>query len=174
MCTKNHNHMMHGSWDTEWDRQNFLSFWTSFCPFTLLRTWKSKFCKNEKKHLKILSFYKCVYTINDGYMMYGSWAMECNRQNFLSFRTIFCTFTSLTARKIKILKKWKLPGDIILHRCNINYNHMMYGSWDTECNRQFFVILDHLLHFYSPIFKIKILKNWKKHLEILSFYTCVS
>ena len=24
MCTKNHNHMMYSSWDTEWDRQKFL------------------------------------------------------------------------------------------------------------------------------------------------------
>ena len=30
MCTKNHNHMMYSSWDTEWDRQNFLSFWAFF------------------------------------------------------------------------------------------------------------------------------------------------
>ena len=40
-CTKNHDHMMHGSWDTELDRQNFLSLWTIFCPFTQL-TWKIK------------------------------------------------------------------------------------------------------------------------------------
>ena len=26
MCTKNYNHMMYASWDTEWDRQNFSSF----------------------------------------------------------------------------------------------------------------------------------------------------
>ena len=34
MCTTNHNHIMYGSWDTKWDRQNFLSFWAIFCPFT--------------------------------------------------------------------------------------------------------------------------------------------
>ena len=33
MCIKNHNHMQHGSWDMEWDRKNFLSFWAIFCPF---------------------------------------------------------------------------------------------------------------------------------------------
>ena len=32
MCTKNHNHMMYGSWDTEWDRQIFCHF-RSFLPF---------------------------------------------------------------------------------------------------------------------------------------------
>ena len=25
--------IMYDSWDTEWDRQNFLSFWVIFCPF---------------------------------------------------------------------------------------------------------------------------------------------
>ena len=38
----------------------------------------------------------------------------------------------------------------ILHMCTINYNHMMYGSWDMERNRYFFVILDHFLPFYPP------------------------
>ena len=33
MCTKNHNHMMYSSWDTEWDRQIFLAFCTIFCTF---------------------------------------------------------------------------------------------------------------------------------------------
>ena len=46
----------------------------------------------------------------------------------------------------------KTPTDIIiLHMCTINYNHMMYGSWDKERDRQnFFVILDYFLHFYPP------------------------
>ena len=39
----------------------------------------------------------------------------------------------------------KPPGDIItLHMCTINDNHMMYGSWNMERDRQFFVILDRL------------------------------
>ena len=43
----------------------------------------------------------------------------------------------------------KAPEDIILQICTINNSHMMYGSWDTQCNRQiFFVILDHFLPFY--------------------------
>ena len=38
-------------------------------------------------------------------------------------------------------------GDIIiLHMCAKNYNYMMYGSWDMECDRQnFFVIIDRFL-----------------------------
>ena len=49
----------------------------------------------------------------------------------------FCPFTCLTTWKIKILKKWKKTGDIILlHICTMNDNHMMYGSWDMKCDWQ--------------------------------------
>ena len=60
MCTINDNHMMYGSWDMEHDGQNFLSFWTVFCPFTPLTTWKIKILKNWKKYLEISSFYTSV------------------------------------------------------------------------------------------------------------------
>ena len=108
-------------------------------------------------------------------MMFGSWDMEHNRNNFLSLLVMFCPFTPLTNQKIRILQKWeKTPGDIIiLHSYTTNGNHMMYGSWDMECDRHnFFVILDYFLPFFPLITqKIKILKKWKKkHLEI-SFYT---
>ena len=47
---------------------------------------------------------------------------------------------SPTTQKIKILKKWKkkqTTGDIIiLHKCTINDNHVMYGSWDIKHDRQ--------------------------------------
>ena len=81
-----------------------------------------------------------MFTINDSHMMYASWDMEHDGQNFLSF---FCPSTLLTNWKIKILKKWKkkkTPGDInILHMSTINDKHMMYVSWDMECDRQNFL-----------------------------------
>ena len=46
-----------------------------------------------------------MFTINDSHMIYGFSDMECNGQNFLSFWTVCCTFTPLTTRKIKTLKK---------------------------------------------------------------------
>ena len=52
----------------------------------------------------------------------------------------FSLFTHITTQKIKIFKKMKkLPGDIItLHRCNINDNHIINGSWDTKQDRKNF------------------------------------
>ena len=97
--------MMYGSSDTECDGQIFLSFWTIFCPFTPLTTWKIKILKNWKTPRDIIILHMC--TLNDNHMMYGPRDTKCNWQNFLSFWTIFCPFTPLITQKIKILKKWK-------------------------------------------------------------------
>ena len=75
-------------------------------------------------------------------------------------------------------KMEKITRDIIiLQKCTINDNHMIYGSWDMKCTREnFFVIQGHFLSFYPP----NCLKNEnfkkmkkKKHLDISSFYTSI-
>ena len=96
------------------------------------------FEKMKKNPIAIIISQKC--TINDNHMMYDSWGMKHNRQNFFSFWDIFCHFTPLTTQKI--LKKWKKPpGDIIiLHKCTKNHDHMLYYFWDMvhdRCNYYF-------------------------------------
>ena len=53
VCLKKKNriewYMMYGSWDMEYDRHKFLSFWTAFCPFTPLWTQKIKIFKKMEK-----------------------------------------------------------------------------------------------------------------------------
>ena len=78
MCTKNHNHMIYVSWDTKWNRQNFLSFWAIFSPFTtpllmISKPKKSKFFKKWQKFLEILSFHTYMCTINEDHLIHGSW-----------------------------------------------------------------------------------------------------
>ena len=104
MCTKNHNHMMYGSWDTEWDRQKFLSFWTIFSllppPLMILNI---KILKKMKKMPgDIILLYIHMYHKWRSYDN-GSWNIRCERQKFSTFWATF----SLTAQKIKIWKKWK-------------------------------------------------------------------
>ena len=69
----------------------------------------------------------------------------------------------------------KTSGDIIiLLKCAINENHMMYGSWDTKWTDRIFCRFGPFLPYYptnSP--KIKIKKKWKNRLEMLSFYISV-
>ena len=145
-----------GSWDMERDRHNFLSFWTIFCPFTPLTTQKTKILKKWKKNQNkpetagdIIS-QKC--TINGNRMMYDSWDMKRDRQNFLSFRAIFCPFTPLQPKKSKF---WKNEKNIWrYHHFTHVYNKwksydvwfLRYGVQQTE----FFLILDHFLPFYPP------------------------
>ena len=64
---------------------------------------------------------------------------------------------------------------IILQMSTINDSHMMYGSWDMEYNGQRFWKFWTVFCPFNPATtpKIKILKNEKKHIEILSFYTGV-
>ena len=111
-------------------------------------------------------------TKNHNHMMYGSWHMECDRQNFLSLWTVFCPLGGYPMnpenQNFEKMKK-TLEDIIILQMFTINDSHMIY---EMECNRQDFCHLDRFLHFYPLTTRyIKILKNWKKPLVILSFYT---
>ena len=111
-CTKNHDHMLYCFWDMVSDRCNcYFSFWAIFCPFTPLTTQKIKILKKWKKTPgDIIILHVC--TKNYDQMMYGSWDMVCDGCNYFSFWAIFCPFTPLTTRKIKISKKWKQLLDI--------------------------------------------------------------
>ena len=56
---------------------------------------------------------------------------------FFSFWIIFCPFnpqSPINNPKNQNFEKMKI---IILHKCTINDNHMIYGSWDIDCNRFF-------------------------------------
>ena len=60
--------------------------------------------------------------------------------------------------------------------CAINYDQMMYDSWDMvhdrcNCYFSFWAIVCPFTQLTAQ--KIKILKKWKKLLEISSFYICV-
>ena len=71
--------------------------------------------------------------------------------------------------------KKKRTGDIILYKCTINCNHMVYGSWDMKHDGQKFLSFRTVFCPFTPLtnLEIKILKNWNKDLEISSFYTGV-
>ena len=76
--------MLHGYgvWQTV-----FLSFWAIFCTFTPLRICKTKFWKNEKNACRCYDFTYVYHKWH--HIMYGSWDIKHNGQNFLSFCTIF-------------------------------------------------------------------------------------
>ena len=160
MCSISDSHIMHGSWDMECNRPNFLSFWTVFCPFTPLTTQKIKILKKiEKLPGDIILLHRC--NINDNHMMHGSWGMKHDRQNFLPFLTVFCPFTALRTQKNQNFEKLKKTSSYIinLHMWTINDNHMMYCSWDMKHDRQ------NLLSFWTVFCPFTLLKKKQKKLE---------
>ena len=56
----------------------------------------------------------------------------------------FCPTNNL--KNQDFVKMKNKPGDIILQFCTTNDDHMMFGSWEMECNRIF-------CHF-SPVFAL--------------------
>ena len=122
MHAKNHIHMRCGSWDIGWE-----TFFCHFGPFFAILPPNNPENQNKKKwNLEIMKmvwwmivpeiwielfrrtgFFQEIsllhmYTINDNHMMDGTWDIKCDRQNFLSCWAIFCPFTPVTVRKIKI------------------------------------------------------------------------
>ena len=61
-------------------------------------------------------------------------------------------------------KKKKMPGDIILHKCNKNHDHMLYCSWDMACDvcNCYFSIWD---IFFTFTKKQPQKSKWKKKLK---------
>ena len=111
--------------------------------------------------------------INDNHMMYGSWDIEHDRQDFVILDHFLPFYPPNNPKNQNFEKVKKTPGDmIILQKCNINDNHMMYGSWDMKHNRQNFLSFWSIFCPLTPLTaqKIKIFKKRKKHLGISSLY----
>ena len=171
--------MMYVSLDIRCNVQSFLG--TIFCTFDPppppLETWKIKTLIKLKKKKKSWNYchlhHKCI---NKNHTMYGSWDMECDRQNFSHFGP-FLPFYSPNNLKNDNFDEMKKKKSSLRYYHFIHVYHkwksydvffLRYKAWKTNL----FVILDHFLSFYftsNPLPKIKILKKWNKNLEISSF-----
>ena len=104
--------------------------------------------------------------------------MACGRCNcYFSFWAVFCPFTPVTARKMKISKKWKKYPEISFHTSVPNIMIICYTvpeRWHVT-HVIFFFPVRAIFYPFSPLTvqKMKISKKWKKCLEKSSFYTCI-
>ena len=136
-----------------WQAESFIL--DCFLPFYTSNNSKNQtFEKLKKTPGDIIILH--MWTINDNHMVYVSWDIEHNGQNFWSLWTVFYPFTPLTTRKINILKKWKkkkMPGDIIIiHKCTKNHDHMLHRVPEIQCMMDVILIFYFglLLPFYPP------------------------
>ena len=115
-----------------WRMTNVIIF--HFGPFFALLP-LSQPAKMQKTLGDTIILQKCAK--NHDHILYCSSDVARDRYNcYFSFWAIFCTFTPLTAQKIKIKKKMKKrPGDIIIfHMCSKNYDQMVHDSCDMVHN----------------------------------------
>ena len=88
---------------------------------------------------------------------------------------IFSCFGPNSPENQNCEKLKKTPGDIIiLHKCTIKDNHMIYGSWYMKCNGQnVFVIWGHFLPFSLPnCLENPNIYNKKKPGDIIILHKC--
>ena len=153
ICNQNHNHMIYSSSNMEWHRQNILSFWTIFCPFTPLTTWKINILKKWKKQLEMSTFDTYVQKITIiWYMLPDIWSAK--DRIFSNFRPFFALLplpsTSSQPRKSKFWKNEKITW-IYYHFTHVHHKWPSYNAWFLRYGAQkteLFVILNHFLQFY--------------------------
>ena len=175
-CEPKTSHVRYGSWETESDRQNFLSFWAICCPFTPLLTPNIKIWKKCKKNLEILSFYTCVPQMK---------IISCMVW-FLRYKgmrgSVFCHFGPSFApsdppnnwknqnfekikKSLEILSFYTCVPKMTIIWC------MVPEIWSVAA---IFVSFWTIFWPFTPLTqKIKILKKRNKHLEVSLFYTSV-
>ena len=161
----------------------FLSFWAilSFYHFGLQWPEKSKFWKNKKKLLQIYHFtyvYHKWQSCDVWFLRDGALQME----SFVIFGHFLPFYPPNNPENQNFENREKTPGYIIiLNICTINDNHMMYGSWYMEHNRQNFLsFLHHFLPFYphnnpeNQNFEIMKKKKTSQHIIILQISTIIT
>ena len=89
------------------------------------------FGKIKKSSGDIITLHMC--TINDNHMMYGSWDMECDGRNFLSFWTVFAILLPWQPKKSKF---WQTERNAWGYH---NFTQVYQKSWsycylDMMCN----------------------------------------
>ena len=175
-CTTNSHHVMFGSQYMKCDRI-FLSFCTIFSPFTPLATQKIETLKNWKKDLEISSFYICAPQMTITWcMVHQIWStIDRILDNFLPYPTnnpeIEIFKKPKKQKKKKKKKTWRYHHFTL--RCTKSHNPMLYCSWDMTCDICNYFLFWAIFCFFTTLTvqKVKILKKWKKCLEISSFYT---
>ena len=167
---QNLDDIIYSFWDIE---QNIpkLVILGYFLPFYPLKTPKINFEKS-KTLLEISSSYICVPKITIIWCMVPeTWSMTdrifCHSGLFFALLLPYGPRKSIFFKNEK--NNWRY-----CHFTKVYHKWQSYDVWFLKYRVQwteFFVIFDHFWPFYSlTTQKIKILKKWKKRVEIISFY----
>ena len=144
------------------------NYWSSDC---YLQSWQCCifFKKLKKTPGNVIILHLCTKNPDD--MIYSSWDVEHDGLKLVILGHLL-HFYPLKTQKFRMSEKWRRLLEISsFYTCAPKITIMWCTVFDnSETDR----IFGHFLNFYPPSDqKIKILKKWKKHLEMSSFHTCV-
>ena len=139
--------------DEAWQTEFFviLGHILSFDPPNNLKDQSLEKIKNKKTLEDIIVLH--LHTTNDDHIDVWFLRYGVRHTGFFVILDYFLSFyLSNNLKNQNFGKMKKIPIDyIILHMCIINENHMIYGYWDMECNRQnFFLIWTTFYPFTHP------------------------
>ena len=101
-------------------------------------SWKKKIKNSRFWKMKKIAGYIIILHMYQKSQSYEVWFLRYGVRHRFFFLVLdrFLSFYPPSNLKNKNFeKKKKTLGDIlILHRCAINDNHLMYGSWDIKCD----------------------------------------
>ena len=153
--------MMYSSWDTEWDRYNFLSFWVIFCPFS-----PNPLTTQKIKNLKLIKntwrYYNFTHLHHD-WQSYDVWFLRYRAQQ-TEFFVILEHFYSFTRKS----KFWKNEQHTwYKHFTNVYHKWLSYDVWFQRYEvQQTQFLSDHFLPFYPPAKS----KFWKIEKNFWRYY----
>ena len=129
------------------------------------------FKKMKKNPWDIIISHKC--TKNHDHTVYGSWDMTCDRCTcYFSFWAILVHFTSLTAQKMKMSKKWKKHLEMSSFYTRVPKIMIVCYTAPEIWHVTYVIVIFHFGLFFALLTppapfpphltpkKIKILKNW--------------
>ena len=158
--------MMFGSWDMGQDKQNFLSFWNIFCPFTPWKRGKSKFWKNETKNARGHYHFTHVY---HKWKSYNVWFLRYGARQTIFFLVLghFLSFYPSNNPEKQNFGKMKNSAWGYHYFTQVYQKSWSYAilflRYGTQQLELLFFILVYFLFFYPlTARKIKIEKKWKK------------
>ena len=129
MCTINEDLMMYGSWDIKARQTEFFEILGHFLPFGPPNNPKNQNFEKMKKILgDIITLHLCTTNGDHVITVPGIWS--ATDIIFYHFGPIFALLSPNNPPENRNFEKMKKrPGDIIiLQKCTINENHMIYGS----------------------------------------------
>ena len=125
--------MMHDFWVIKRNRQNLLSCWTIFCPFTPLNQ-KIKILKIQKDTWR----YHYFTQLHHKWQSYDVWFLRyaVQQTEFFVILGHFSPFypTNPKNQNFEEKKKKTLGDIIILLKCTKNHDQMLYCSWNMAHN----------------------------------------